>query len=103
LGTLMLDTPNDFDVYLHDTPGKALFQQSARAVSNGCIRVEAILPLASLALGDGDEETTARSARGIARHDTQRLEFGSPLPVYLLYWTAIPQSDGTVGFRRDLY
>jgi murein L,D-transpeptidase YcbB/YkuD len=40
LGTLMLDMPNDYDVYIHDTPNKALFEEASRTRSNGCIRVE---------------------------------------------------------------
>jgi murein L,D-transpeptidase YcbB/YkuD len=97
----MLDSPNDFDVYLHDTPGKQLFRSSNRAASNGCIRVEAILQLAALALGDGDAE--ARVTEAIAARDMRRIELSRPLPVYFLYWTAIAAPDGTVGFRRDVY
>jgi murein L,D-transpeptidase YcbB/YkuD len=101
LGHLMIDTPNDFDVYLHDTPGKALFKSDDRAVSNGCIRVEGILQLAALALDEGDAE--ASITQKIAARDTQRVQLNRPLPVYFLYWTAIATPDGTVGFRRDLY
>ena len=101
LGNLMLDSPNDFDVYLHDTPGKAIFRSSDRAVSNGCVRVEAIIQMAALALGESDAET--RITQAIAARDTRRIELGAPLPVYFLYWTAIAGPDGAVGFRRDLY
>ena len=101
LGNLMIDMPNDFDVYLHDTPGKQLFKQDDRAVSNGCIRVEAIFQLASLALDEEDADT--RITDLIAAHDTKRVPLSRPVPVYLLYWTAIAASDGGVGFRNDLY
>jgi murein L,D-transpeptidase YcbB/YkuD len=101
LGNLMIDTPNEFDVYLHDTPGKQLFKQADRAVSNGCIRVEQIFQLASLALDESDGETKITDL--IAAHDTKRVPLGRPVPVYFLYWTAIAGSDGGVGFRADLY
>ena len=101
LGNLMLDTPNDFDVYLHDTPGKQLFKQDDRAVSNGCIRVESIFQLASLVLDESDGEM--RITDLIAAHDTKRVELNRPVPVYYLYWTAIAAPDGAVGFRSDLY
>src|SRR5262249_40894315 len=52
LGVLMIDSPNDFGVYLHDTPGKKLFDLTDREASNGCIRVQAIYPLASWALAN---------------------------------------------------
>lgn len=101
LGNLMIDTPNDFDVYLHDTPGKAIFKQADRAVSNGCIRVESIFQLASLALDESDAETELTQL--IAARDTKRVPLERPIPVYFLYWTAIAAPDGGVGFRGDLY
>jgi murein L,D-transpeptidase YcbB/YkuD len=101
LGTLMIDTPNDFDVYLHDTPGKALFKSTDRALSNGCIRVEAILQFAALALDEGDAETQLTQL--IAARETKRVPLERPIPVYFLYWTAIAASDGGVGFRSDPY
>jgi len=97
----MIDTPNDFDVYLHDTPGKALFKQSDRAVSNGCIRVESIFQLASMALDESDAESQLTQL--IAARDTKRVPLERPIPVYFLYWTAIAAPDGGVGFRGDLY
>lgn len=101
LGNLMIDTPNDFDVYLHDTPGKALFKSADRAVSNGCIRVEAIFQLASLILDESDADTRLKDL--IAARDTKRVPLARPVPVYFLYWTAIAVPDGGVGFRGDLY
>ena len=102
LGALMLDSPNDFDVYLHDTPNKKLFDLDQREISNGCVRVQQIFPLASLAMGD---DAPAASALDAARktHDTQRLVLDRPLPVYFLYWTAFADADGTMQFRPDLY
>lgn len=98
LGRMMLDMPNPFDVYIHDTPGKALFQKPVREFSNGCIRTEQIERLAQLILGDEGGLDEA-----IASGQTQTLPLGHALPVYLLYWTAIPGEDGTVGFRPDRY
>jgi hypothetical protein len=103
LGHLMLDSPNDFDVYLHDTPAQALFKESMRAVSNGCVRVEAIRPLAAFALGGEGTDPERRIAEAIKAGTTQRLPLDRPLPVYFVYWTAMAVDDGTVGFRRDLY
>jgi murein L,D-transpeptidase YcbB/YkuD len=94
----MFDMPNPFDVYMHDTPGKALFQKPMREASNGCIRVEQIDRLARLALGDDGALDDALQS-GV----TQTLPLARPLPVYLLYWTAIAGDDGSVGFRPDRY
>jgi murein L,D-transpeptidase YcbB/YkuD len=103
LGALMLDSPNDFDVYLHDTPNKKRFEASNREISNGCVRVQQILPLASLALTDDPESGMDRLNRVIKTHETQRLALDHTLPVYFLYWTAIPEAGGAVGFRPDRY
>jgi murein L,D-transpeptidase YcbB/YkuD len=103
LGTLMLDMPNDFDVYLHDTPNKDLFKLETREKSHGCVRVEEIYPLASLILTDDAENGVRKLTDAVATGETIRLPVEDPIPVYLLYWTAIPQADGTVGFRTDRY
>jgi murein L,D-transpeptidase YcbB/YkuD len=104
LGTVMLDMPNDFDVYLHDTPHKELFEQTSRTRSNGCIRVEKIEQLTSLVLGDeADDDEIDDLRQRIAKGATVRLALDKPVPVYLFDWTALPQADGTVGFRPDRY
>jgi murein L,D-transpeptidase YcbB/YkuD len=103
LGAVMLDSPNDFDVYLHDTPNKKRFEETDREISNGCVRVQQIFPLASLALTDDPMAGLATLTKAVKTHDTQRLKLDKPLPVYFLYWTAIPNSDGSVAFRPDRY
>ena len=103
LGALMLDSPNDFDVYLHDTPNKKFFESDQREISNGCVRVQQIFPLASLALTDDAAQGMDRLTKVTKTHETQRLVLDKPLPVYFLYWTALAGSDGQVGFRPDRY
>jgi len=98
LGRMMFDMPNPFDVYIHDTPGKALFQKPVREFSNGCIRTEQIDRLVRLALGDD-----AALDDALQSGETRTLPLPRPLPVYLLYWTAITGDDGSVGFRPDRY
>ncbi len=103
LGAVMLDSPNDFDVYLHDTPNKKLYDSNMREISNGCVRVQEIFPLASLAL-TGDMEDgmgTINAARKTGQ--TQRIALDNPVPVYFLYWTATADADGNVDFRPDRY
>jgi murein L,D-transpeptidase YcbB/YkuD len=103
LGVAKLEMQSSFDVYLHDTPGKTAFARNERNLSHGCIRVEQILPLASLALsglGMPDPEGLAAS---IAGGETQTLPLPAPLAVYVVYWTVLAQPDGTVHFRPDIY
>jgi murein L,D-transpeptidase YcbB/YkuD len=101
LGTVMLDMPNPFYVYLHGTPDQQLFTLGDREISHGCVRVEKILELGSLALSGSTTDSHLSDA--VSGGTNQRMALDDPLPVYLLYWTAIPQPDGTVEFRPDLY
>jgi murein L,D-transpeptidase YcbB/YkuD len=104
LGRLMLDSENDFGVYMHDTSDKKLFLLSDREKSNGCIRVEKIRPLASLVMGhDPDDGEDDDIKQAIDSGKTQELDLSEPVAVYVLYWTAMAESDGTVQFRPDLY
>ena len=102
LGQVKLELPNRFDVYLHDTPGKAAFDRTGRALSHGCIRVEQILPLASYALS-ADQSSLALIRDAIGQGETRLLPLSRKLPIYVLYWTAVPEPEGGVRFVRDLY
>jgi L,D-transpeptidase YcbB len=103
LGAILFDMPNDFDVYLHDTPEKNLFKLAVREKSNGCIRVQKIENLASLVLTDGQDDTDKGLVDAIGTAQTQTLPLDGAMAVYMLYWTAIAEPDGTVHFRPDVY
>jgi murein L,D-transpeptidase YcbB/YkuD len=102
LGSVKLELPNKFDVYLHDTPGKSIFALASRGLSHGCVRVEEILPLASYALA-ADLSSVDKIARMISSGDTKYLPLDRKLPVYFLYWTAFTDVNGVMEFRPDLY
>ena len=95
--------PNPFDVYLHDTPAKNLFNRGERAFSHGCIRVEQVFALASFALTDDSGAAIGELEDAVAAGVTQQFAIKNPLPVYLLYWTALANEDGSFGFRSDIY
>jgi len=103
LGRVMLDAPNPFYVYMHDTPNKSIFQQEMREVSNGCVRVQQILPLAALALADDIATGMPQLQQAIDAGETQRIPLSSPLAVYMVYWTARADENGNVEFRPDRY
>jgi murein L,D-transpeptidase YcbB/YkuD len=102
LGQVKLELPNRFDVYLHDTPGKAAFNRTSRALSHGCVRVEQILPLTSYAMS-ADQSSVALIRDAIGQGETRFMPLSRKVPVYVLYWTAVPRADGDVQFVRDLY
>ena len=45
LGRIKFMFPNDFSVYMHDTPTRKLFASSKRAFSHGCVRVRQPVPI----------------------------------------------------------
>jgi murein L,D-transpeptidase YcbB/YkuD len=94
---------SSFGVYLHDTPGKAAFARAERTLSHGCMRVEQIHALAALALSGFQllEGTDLESA--IKGGETKTLPLPFPIAVYGVYWTAIPDWEGSVSFRPDVY
>jgi murein L,D-transpeptidase YcbB/YkuD len=101
LGRVKFMFPNEHDVYLHDTPNRALFDSPERAFSSGCIRVENPFELAEELLGRGwDRE---RIDEVIAGGETTTVRMAEPLPVLLLYWTAEVTPDGIVEFFSDIY
>lgn len=103
LGSLMLDMPNPFDVYLHDTANRDLFDLGQREKSHGCVRVQEIAALSSLALTDSVTDGADKISDAVASGETKRIGLDDPLAVYMLYWTAIAWPDGTVSFLPDLY
>ena len=103
LGRVKLDMPNGFNVYLHDTPGKALFARDNRNLSHGCIRVQAILPLAGIVVAGNADEGQPEVEAAITRHATREILAPVEIPVYFSYWTAIADDNGDVRFYPDVY
>jgi murein L,D-transpeptidase YcbB/YkuD len=103
LGDVKFMFPNQFAVYLHDTPAQHLFDRTKRAFSHGCIRVEEPAQLAEYVLAH-QPDWDAERIREVMQGDTrQRVNLSRPVPVYILYWTARAREDGTAQFYRDIY
>ena len=102
LGRVKFMFPNEFAVYLHDTPSKYLFNRADRTFSAGCIRVENPFELAEILLGpDGWTQEKFRQVLDTGKERTVFLS--KPIPVLLLYWTAQASPGGTVSFFHDVY
>ncbi len=99
LGAVMFEMPNRFDVYLHDTPDKEVFNRDNRRLSNGCIRVHNPLQFAALLMDESLEAINTKVAKG----DTVRKSLPEPVPVFLLYHTAIASGGGELEIRQDFY
>jgi murein L,D-transpeptidase YcbB/YkuD len=103
LGQVKLEMPNRFSIYLHDTPARTLFARAERHLSHGCVRVERIRPLASFAMTGDPERALPEIRERIAGGTTERISLDKPVPVYVLYWTAVANEDGSVDFFPDVY
>jgi murein L,D-transpeptidase YcbB/YkuD len=99
LGAILFDMPNRFDVYLHDTPDRALFARDNRRASNGCIRVENPLELAARLW---DVPLAAIEAQ-VAEGETRRKPLPRPVPVFLVYHTAFVSPERGFETRPDFY
>ena len=93
--------PNDYNVYLHDTPFGELFAATKRAFSHGCIRVERPAALAEFVLGPGWDRDAVETA--LASGVRREVSLRRAVPVFIVYLTAFARADGTVAFRPDLY
>ncbi|WP_448657710.1 L,D-transpeptidase family protein [Sphingomonas sp. CJ99] len=103
LGRFKFDFDNRYAVYLHDTPAQAGFTRFDRLASHGCVRLAKPRELAELLLAMSPEWTPEKIDETLAGGKTVRAALPEPVAVYLLYWTAIASSDGTVSFRGDPY
>jgi murein L,D-transpeptidase YcbB/YkuD len=95
--------PNRFNVYIHDTPSRELFDKTVRMFSSGCIRIEKPIELAEYVLRDDLNWRRENILDAIDREVEQTVQFREPIWVHLLYWTAWVNEDGITHFVRDIY
>jgi murein L,D-transpeptidase YcbB/YkuD len=104
LGLVKFIFPNDYNVYMHDSPEQQLFSRSRRDFSHGCIRLERPADLAVWVLrnnpGWSAEKVRAAMTSGT---NNQQVNLTHPVPVLIVYATVIVGADGTVHFYDDIY
>ncbi|HEX2091042.1 MAG TPA: L,D-transpeptidase family protein [Longimicrobiaceae bacterium] len=100
LGLVKYMFPNDYNIYLHDTPQDELFKEDVRAFSHGCIRLERPEQLGAWVLGWPEERV--RQAMQQEGADDRRVNLPRKVPVYIAYFTAYMR-NGQVRFGNDLY
>lgn len=99
LGLVKFLFPNDYNIYLHDTPNQELFEKDVRAFSHGCIRVEKPAALAQWVLG-WDRQKVEQQMQNPP--DNKSVKVPKKIPVYIAYSTAYI-SNGQLYFGNDLY
>lgn len=103
LGNVKFMFPNEYNIYLHDTPADALFDEQARSFSHGCIRLSDPGAFAQFVLGPNSGWDAARIREAMQGNSEQNVPLERRLPVYITYLTAWAEEDGTVHFRDDVY
>lgn len=103
LGLVKFVIPNDSDIYLHDTPAKALFAQTRRDFSHGCIRLAHARDLAIWAIGDHSGWDADSVDTALAGPQSRRVRLPRPIPVMLEYNPAMATAGGVVWFPPDVY
>jgi L,D-transpeptidase YcbB len=104
LGLVKIIFPNDYSVYLHDTPQSQLFSQSRRDFSHGCIRVEKPAELAAWVLRRNSAWPLAKVKAAMqSGAENQQVNVTPAIPVLIFYATAIVTPSGDVHFFDDIY
>jgi len=103
LGRIKIFFPNEYLVYLHDTPSKALFEEEERTFSSGCIRVEKPMELAELLLDDPVRWGMEGVIQAVESGKNQKVSLPRPITVLLMYWTVEADEEGNVYFKKDPY
>ncbi len=94
MGRMKFMFPNDEGIWLHDTPQKEVLEEAARLQSNGCVRLEDAPRFARWLFG--------RPLKAQGAKPEQRVPVPSPVPLYIMYLTAVPSGSAIVYFD-DLY
>ena len=103
MGHCKIDFYNPYDVYLHDTPQKALFGENARFHSSGCVRVEGVDQLVAWLLRDNGGWDVGAVQAMFSSNETMEVPLQNQVPIHTTYITAWANRQGTVSFRDDVY
>jgi L,D-transpeptidase YcbB len=103
LGLVKFIFPNDYSVYMHDTPAQEFFSKSRRDFSHGCIRLGKPADLAVWVLRDNPGWDMDRVRAAMNGGATQQVNLAHRIPVLIVYGTVIVTEDGTVHFYDDIY
>lgn len=103
LGLVKFMFPNQYAVYLHGTPKDHLFEEMERDYSHGCIRVEEPVELAHYALQANGGWTRNKVLAEMNNGDWEKVMLEEKIPVYIIYYLAYVDEDGTINFNEDIY
>jgi len=100
LGRIKFMFPNDYAVYLHDTPSRRYFEEDKRSFSHGCVRIDDPYQFAEQVLGPKWSE---KRITGLFGKKERYINLPKPLPIHIEYFTASVDPFGHVSLRDDIY
>ncbi|MBP1653432.1 MAG: ErfK/YbiS/YcfS/YnhG family protein, partial [Bacteroidetes bacterium] len=103
LGKVKFLFPNEYNIYLHDTPSKGLFGENKRTFSHGCIRVSEPQHLAEWLLRKDSSWTKSKIVDAMNASKEKFVMLKQRVPVFIGYFTAFVDSEGRLNFRDDVY
>jgi len=103
LGKVKFLFPNQFSVYMHDTPAKSLFNQNVRAFSHGCIRLSQPIELLKTFSTFNDTVDFEKSQERLKGKKRAYFNLTKKVPVDVIYLTAYVDYEGVLQFRNDIY
>lgn len=103
LGLVKFMFPNPYNIYLHDTPSKSLFGRESRAFSHGCIRLSDPFDFAYALLAKQESDPKAYFQSVLKTGRETKIDLAQPVPVHIIYRTAVTQAKGRTQYRRDVY
>jgi murein L,D-transpeptidase YcbB/YkuD len=102
LGLVKFMFPNEYNIYIHDTPSRSLFDRESRALSHGCIRIQNPDQFAKILLNDPDW-TDEKIQKAMKQEIEEVVKLDREIPVILVYMTFWADRDGKANFRSDIY
>lgn len=103
LGKVRVIMENPYNIYLHDTNHREMFERGDRALSSGCVRVSQPEKLADFILSTNAEWSWARMEKMIDSGRMRDIPAETKMPVYITYQTVWLDSDGRLVYGRDVY
>ncbi len=102
LGRIKFIFPNNYSVYLHDTPTRSLFASARRALSHGCVRVDQPFQFAVALLG-ADHGWSEEKLKKMLGKSERRVNLPTPLPIHIVYFTLTANDQGRLEHFGDVY
>lgn len=103
LGVMKFNFRNKYDVYLHDTNGRWMFDKTFRALSHGCVRVKEWRKLSAFLIRNDTMRYHPDTLKAWIQRQEKHTVWGfARVPIFLRYYT-VEGKKGKLVFHDDIY